>query len=76
MNLSNKQTWKKKKKKEERCLQSPKPLIFILLKFNEELLIMNATRKMGERPRDSSLARFLYRAGKEEGSFQRMRGLL
>lgn len=33
---------------EERCLRSLKPLIFDLLKFNGELLIMNAGRKMGE----------------------------
>lgn len=33
---------------EERCLRSLKPLIFNLLKFNGELLIMNAGRKMGE----------------------------
>lgn len=37
-----------KKKKEERCLRSHKPLIFVLLKFNKVLLIMNAARKMGE----------------------------
>lgn len=35
-------------KREERCLTSLKPLIFNSLKFNDELLIMNAARKMGE----------------------------
>lgn len=35
-------------KREERCLTSLKPLTLNLLKFNDELLIMNGARTMRE----------------------------